>query len=213
MLPEWLTTFFGWFTPAYWDAMGHPQAWASIIGRLVAALATVLGVLIAAYLTYRYALKKERITHNTEVHVDRLKREIAALESAWTLLAYMSQRKNQHAIVHWEMQRGEGGKKDKRYFYHFENLERYCLTAHSDVVYAQHAGLFISKDIRDRVNGFRALVGTLYMDHLRTNPAVTDSGLYPIRKKEQAEKMAQCFDDINAALRQELEQRYKALEV
>ncbi|MEZ5535214.1 MAG: hypothetical protein R3F02_06270 [Thiolinea sp.] len=81
------------------------------------------------------------MAHNIAVRSDRLRREISALEAVWELLEYMTQRKNDKAIIRWQTERDEKGRKNKTYFFHYQNLEEFMFRKISDVFYRQHAGL------------------------------------------------------------------------
>ncbi len=70
---------------------------------------------IAAYLTYRYTKKQSEAMRKTQLDVDRLRREIDALENLWALLAYMSFAESRYAIVRWR--KNTQGKNE--YFFHW----------------------------------------------------------------------------------------------
>lgn len=179
------------------------------ITDLMVAVLGFIGVVIAAWLAYMFATRQSRITHNTTIRTDRLRREIAALEAVWALLAYMSDKKSDKAIIHWIKHSRDGT--DIQYFYHFGHLERFMLHELSEVFYQQHAGLFVSKEVRDLVYGYRAVAAGFYFAHRAE--AVNAEGLTPIDKPEQAEKLKGIYEQLNQQLRLELDQRYRALEV
>lgn len=168
------------------------------------------GVVVAAVLAYHFATKQSRQVHNTAIRTDRLRREIAALEAVWTLLAYMSDKKSDKAILHWTKDNKAGGA--TQYFYHYANLERFLLQELSAVFYQQHAGLFISEQVRDLLYAYRAVVAGFYFSHPNTAQASAE-GLTLINKPEQVEKLKALYADLNRQLRMEIEQRYRALEV
>lgn len=164
-------------------------------------------------LTHQYALEQNKTAHNIAVRSDRLKREISALEAIWGLLIYMSTKKSNKAIIHWESKRGKGGKKEISYFFHYRNLEYFLLHALSDVFYQQHAGLFIPSDIRDQVYGYRASAAIFYFDVQRKKTEIPENSLLPIIQSEQAKQLERIYHELNQRLREELKERYQALEV
>lgn len=169
-----------------------------------------LGLLVAAWLAYRFATLQARQVHNTSIRTDRLRREISALEAVWALMAYMSEKKSAKAIIHWQKNNREGG--ETQYFYHYANLERFMLHELGEVFYAQHAGLFISNQVRDLLYAYRAVAAGFYF----SRPAATTpraDGLTAIQQPEQVEKLKQIYADLNRLLREELEQRYRSLEL
>ena len=161
-------------------------------------------------LAHDLAVKQEELTHNTAIRTDRLRREITALEDVWGLLAYMSDKKSDKAIIHWQKDRSTGG--ETLYFFHFKNLEQFCLHEVSEVFYQRHAGLFISNEVRDLLYGYRTLAITFYFAH-KNDSAIPEDSLIRINKSEQAEKLKKIYDDLNRLLREELNQRYAALTV
>lgn len=165
-------------------------------------------------LAHQYALAQDKTAHNIAVRSDRLRREINALEAVWELLAYMSDKKSNKAIIHFLNRRDAEGKKHVTHFFHYHNLEHFMLDAQSDVFYQQHAGLFMPDDIRDLVYSYRSVAAGFYFAAQRDdNLTIPDSGLLPINKPEQVNKLKGIYDELNARLREELEKRYHALEV
>lgn len=192
------------FGVSYWNDGLDAGQWISILGSVV----TLVGVGVAAYLSHQYAVRQGTLTHNTAIRTDRLRREIAALEDIWALLAYMSDKKSDKAIIHWQKDRKAGG--ETVYFFHFNNLEQFCLREVSEVFYQHHAGLFIAPAIRDLLYDYRTVAMGFYFAH-KDDAAIPDNGLIKINKPEQAEKLKKIYDDLNRALRAELDERYKAL--
>ena len=164
-------------------------------------------------LVHANAIEQSRVNHNIMVNTDRLRREIAALEAVWELLEYMTQRKNDKAIIRWWTERDEEGKKTKTYFFHHQNLEAFMFRKISGVFYQQHAGLFISNKVRDLVNSYRSVAGEFYFAHQRSNLEVPDGGLILINSPKKAVGLEGIYDELNALLRVELEERYTALKV
>jgi hypothetical protein len=198
------------FGASYWNDGLDASQWVALGGSVLSALVTVAAVGIAAYLAHNYAVRQGQLIHNTAIRTDRLRREIKALEDVWALLAYMSDKKSDKAIIHWQKDRSTGG--EALYFFHFKNLEQFCLHEMNDVFYQRHAGLFISNEVRDLLYGYRALVMGFYFAHKDDTNIPADS-LIRINKPEQAEKLKTLYADLNRTLREELNQRYSSLTV
>ena len=113
------------FGASYWNDGLDASQWVALGGSVLSALVTVVAVGIAAYLAHNYAVRQGKLTHNTTIRADRLRREIKALEDVWGLLAYMSDKKSDKAIIHWQKDRSTDG--ETLYFFHFKNLEQFCL--------------------------------------------------------------------------------------
>ncbi|OQX01137.1 MAG: hypothetical protein BWK73_47070 [Thiothrix lacustris] len=185
------------FGASYWNDGLDASQWVALGGSVLSALVTVAAVGIAAYLAHNYAVRQGKLTHNTAIRADRLRREIKALEDVWALLAYMSDKKSDKAIIHWQKNRSTGG--ETLYFFHFKNLEQFCLHEVSEVFYQRHAGLFISNEVRDLLYGYRTLAITFYFAH-KNDSAIPENSLIRINKPEQAEKLKKIYDDLNPSL-------------
>lgn len=192
------------FGASYWNDGLDASQWISLFGSLV----TLAGVVMAAYLAHRYTVRQARLVHDTTIRADRLRREIAALEDVWALLAYMSDKKSDKAIIHWRTDRKAGSSKE--YFFHVRNLEQFCLRELNGVFYQRHAGLFISSEVRDLLYGYRAIAMGFYFP-LKSDASIPEDQLIRIEKPEQAEKLKAIYDELNSALRKELDARYAAL--
>lgn len=199
-----------WLNLSYWEAIGQPQLWGTIVGRLITGIVALVSVLIASYMTYRYVLRNNKTSHNTEVKVDRLKREIEALENTWSLLAYMSDKKSNYAILHWT--KDSRVPEDKQYFVHFKNLEYFCLKAVNEVFYQRHAGLFLPNTIRDQLFAYRNKVGTLYFWH-KDDDTIPEDGLILIKKQSHATELIAMYSQLNTSLKAELDKRYEHMSV
>jgi hypothetical protein len=204
----------------YWNDGLDAGQWVTIITSASSVLVTLIVAVIAARLAHRYAVRQAniaqdyhlaqaRMLHNTTVQTDRLRREIAALEQVWSLLAYMSDKKSDQAIIHWQTQR-QGNQKITHYYFAPQPLKTFALQKTSEVFYQQHTGLFISNTVRDLMFGYRAIIMGFYMAH---QVAIDngDSELIAITNTEQVEKLKNIYTELNTLLRQELEQRYAKL--
>ena len=204
----------------YWNDGLDAGQWVTIATSASSVVVTLIVAVIAARLAHRYAVRQaqiahdnqlaqNRMVHNTTVQTDRLRREIAALEQVWALLAYMSDKKSDKAIIHWQTER-QGQQKVIHYSFHPPLLKTFVLQKTSDVFYQQHAGLFISEAVRDLIFAYRAILMGFYMAH-QTDIDNGCSELINITNPEQAEKLKNIYTQLNALLRQELDQRYAKL--
>jgi len=196
-----------WLTPSYWISTGNPDAWATVLNGVSIAVATILSVAIAAYLTYRFAKRSNKAGHETTIKVDRLKREIEALEKVWELLSYMSFRESDQAIIIWRQEKNE---KSKQYYFVFSNVKAFLFTEISRVFYHEHAGLHIPDGIREELFKYCSKLMSLYMRHHKDSATNLEN---PIRleKIEQIDSLRESYEILNKALRKEREQRYSLL--
>lgn len=200
-----------WTSLDYWQSIGHPEAWVGILtaaATFAIALATVLAVIVAAFMSYRYAKKQSIAQQNELIRQDKLKRKIKALEDVWGLLAYMSQQRSKYAVILWEKDKKKGG--EKKYLFHFENFERLFMQKVSDIFYQQHAGLHLPEAIREQVFGYLHAAAFLYFP-LKNQKSEREDGLFEIEKPEIAENLKTIYDQLNNDLKQELDKTYKAL--
>jgi len=202
------TAWYHWFLPGYWQQIGKPEVWLTSFSTWLGMFVTLFSVAIAAWLTYRYTRRNAILSHNTQVRVERLRHRIAALEAVWSLLAYMSQRRSDKAIIRWQQNKKEA--EGKRYYYYFPSLETFYLHAVSEVFYDQHAGLHLPADIRDLVFRYVHAVAPLYYAHLRQG-GQDDVGI--VKNPVIAEKLHELYRQLNERLKRELDATYQALEV
>ncbi len=195
-------------TSAHCIDLSQPQVTAALLGGVLALAATVISVSIAAYLAYRYARKHGDFRHNTEIRVERLRREIDALESLWELLAYMTDRESGCAIVRWR--KSQDG--NKIYYFNFENLKAFLLTKVSEIFYSRHAGLHIPTDIGSRLFEYHSILMGLYLRYA-DSPPDPSGPLIVLENPALIERLQVAYRELNAALRARLETRYHLLSV
>lgn len=196
-----------WLSLPYWEKVGHPEGWATLAGGLLAALGTVVSVGIAAYLTYRYTRLHSKAAHNTEVRMDRLRREISALEQIWELLAYMSFRESKQAILLWREDKASG--EPKQYFVNFENLKVFLLERISEVVYQRHAGLHLPHSIRDRLFDYAGSLMGLYLRYKDAPEGKAGAPPILLANPHLIDKLQKAYHELNKSLKEELENRYR----
>lgn len=200
-----------WLDLGFLKDINHPEAWATIVDGILAALGTVLSVAIAAYLTYRYTRKHSDATHNTAIRVDRLRRDIDALESLWELLVYMSLGESEQAIVRWREDRQQGV--NKHYFVHYGNLQQFVLKHVSEVFYQRHAGLHLPAHIRDQLFEYKGSLMGLYFRYKDEydDSRIAENPLILLDNPNPIEKLRCAYDNLNEDLKTELETRYQQL--
>ena len=190
-----------WFGIDFWKDLNHPEGWAILIGGLITAVGTVLAVVLAAILTFRYTLKHSKIAHNANIQADILKRRIDALEKFWGLLAYMSFAESDTAIIRWR----EEKKGDKKFFVHIGNLRHFILTEVNQAIYQKHAGLHIAKHIRNDFFDYHGSLMGLYMRYQDE----TDDALIQIKNPKLVDKYRDAYHQLNKAVKTELNKCYQ----
>ncbi len=198
---------FGWLSPNCWIEVGNPEVWATLVTGIATALATVLAVAIAAWLTYRFGRKQGAIKHNTEVRLTQLRHRIDALEKTWELLGYMSPQISDRAIIRWTKSGTE-----KIYWFHYHNLEDFMMNKVGFVFYQQHAGLHLPSSIRDDLFAYVHAAAPLYFRH-RNDTEKPEDGLIRIKKPEIPGNLKRIYDKLNANLKEALKTTYAELTV
>ena len=186
-----------------WLSTADSTIAAGWISGVLTAIATVTAVMVAAWFAYRHAREHSQRAHMAAIRVDRLHREVDALERIWGLLAYMTFGENDSAIVHWREDRQE---KHTTYYVNMTNLRRFILTEMPAAFYTQHAGLHLPKDIRDQLFDYAGSLMGLHLKYEKVDPANAE----PIALKNQQliDKLRNAFDSLNASLKAAVEQRY-----
>ncbi len=190
---------------AHWLGGIDPTITASWIAGALTALGTVLAVIVAARYAYKHAREHSKREHNAAINVDRLRREIDALERVWGLLAYMTYGENADAIVRYR----EDRQKNRTYYLQLANLRRFILTAQPNAFYAQHAGLHLPKAIRDELFDYVGSVMGLYLRYEDVELVTAEP--IALIKPALIDKLRAHYHTLNAALKAELEQRYRQM--
>jgi hypothetical protein len=179
------------------------NAW--IIG-LCTAFGTVLAVIIAARYAYRHARDHNQRAHTAAMRVEKLHREIDALERIWGLLAYMTFGENDCTIVHYR----EDKEKNRTYYIRYANLQRFVLGALRQAFYTDHAGLHIPTNIRDMVFDYNGSMIGLYLRYEKAEPSVREAPI-AVKNAKLIDKLRDSYDSLNQALRDELQARYEKM--
>jgi hypothetical protein len=196
------------------DSAGTPVGglwdWLSSMDPALAAgwitgLCTVLAVVIAAGLAYRAARDHNRRAHDTAIHVERLRREIDALERIWRLLAFMSENENEQTILVWR----EDRQKQKTFFVHLDRLRRFVFGELPAAFYTDHAGLHLPSEIKEQLFAYR---GRLIGLHFRYRDTGDDVEPIELKKPEFIAALRNAYHQLNASLRAALDERYRRMQ-
>jgi hypothetical protein len=179
-----------------------PAITASWISGALTALGTVLAVIFAASYAYRHAREHSRREHETAIRVDRLRREIDALERAWGLLAYMTFAENDAAVVRYR----EDQHKHKTFYLNLDNLRRFIRSEMRNAFYTEHAGLHLPNDIRDELFEYQGSLIGLYIKY--ENEPAGDARMIELKSQRLVDKLRDHYHKLNTMLRAALEQRY-----
>lgn len=196
-----------WLKPGYWIDLNHPEGWSIIMGGLLTAAGAVISVGVAAFLTYRYSKKHSNEAHNTQIKVDRLRRDIDALEKLWELLAYMSFVESDYAIVRWRLN-ADGVKEHE---FHWGNLARFIGKEVGVAFYRQHAGLYMPGNIREQLFAYRGSLIGLYLRY--ENRDIPENLWIKLENQQLIKTLDEAYHELNKTLREELDLRYRMLSI
>jgi len=182
--------------------------WQTFISIGITGLVALLSVAWAAYLTYLFTKKHSHAAHNTSIKVDRLKRQVMALENMWELLAYTNIGEGEHAMLRWRKDK-EGNKK---YTMHYGNLKAFLTQKLGSAFYSQHAGLYLSASIRDMFFEYRRILMGFYLRYEK-DKLVEKEPLIELQNAELAEKISAKYNELNKAIKDELDTLYQDLKL
>lgn len=198
-----------YFTQSYWEAQQQPETWAILVGNLSLAIATIFialatffGVVYAAKKTFRYTQKHSKNVYETQFKVERIRREIDALEKIWELMDYISLNESEKSIVIVREKSGE----DKVYYFHYANLKDFYLKQSTEAFYKHHAGLHLPNKIRDLLFDYQRNLKRFYFSEMDNSEP--EDGLIKFEKVEYAEKLIALNDKLHEALKAELKEKY-----
>lgn len=119
--------------------MANAGVWKMIIGGIT----TAVSILGAAYLAYRFALKRFREETPLLMQRDLQNKEIDILQNFWKLLQYTSNNENEKSIFIYEK------KDNKKVWYLKPEKGKKFRQEISDFFYGQGAGLFVRKELKE----------------------------------------------------------------
>lgn len=166
--------------------------WSKLAENAVSGLLTLIGIGIAAYLAYLYALKQKR--KETFIGLEKIKYEkkLTALEGCWRLLAYMTDTENEKTILTWE-QKTDG----KDYFFNKTNARNYAGQL-ADFFYETGGGMYLSKEIKEIVYHYRNIIYGFLLKECNNK-----ENIVKIQNHETAKKMIALHQELVLQLKQE----------
>ena len=152
----------------------------------VSGILTLIGIVIAAYLAYRYALKQRRKETFIGLEKTKYERKLNALEECWKLLAFTTDTENTKSILTWEQLKGG----NKTYLLNQTNAKDFmkCLT---DFFYGSGLGIYLSKEIKAGLFEYRSILyGFLLKEKNNENDKIF------IQNAEPAKRMTEIHQNL-----------------
>jgi len=120
----------------------------------ITGLFTFLGIALAAFLAYRFALRQKE--KEIFIGLERIKyeRKLSAIEECWKLLAFTTDTENDNTILIWEQNKED---KTKTYSINVENARQFIkkLTA---CFYGTGLGIYLSLEIKQLLFEYRGII-------------------------------------------------------
>ncbi|WP_449023095.1 type VI-B CRISPR accessory protein Csx28 [Prevotella pallens] len=121
---------------------------------LFSTISSLIPIVIAACLTYRYAIKKLR--KESFENIERAKYEaiLKAHQSIYKLLRFITDTENDDCILVWEQPKGGG---EKTYYFRQANIRKFIKEL-TEEIYNKGNGIFLSKKVMPLIFEYRSLV-------------------------------------------------------
>ncbi len=171
----------------------EPSFWQKLAENATSGFLTLLGIGIAAYLAYRYALMQKR--KETFIGLEKIKYEkkLLALEGCWKLLAFMTDTENAKTILTWHQL-----KNSKTYYFNKKNAEDFIQQI-ALTFYETGAGIYLSKEIKETLFHYRNIIYGFLLKEANNETATIE-----IQKPETAKKMISLHQELVLQLKQEV---------
>lgn len=194
----------------YWNTLSKPEAWASLMAGLATAGATLIAVIVAAWLTHRYNKKHHQHSLQLAHNIDQLKREMDALEAVWQLLAQMGDGENAQTLLLWR----KPPKLDEYHCFIYPRVERFLMHDLPQVFYQQKAGLYLPSDIKTTLFDYAGSWYGLYFRYKQRMSVADDEQRHAeirIDNPKLVEKFQKQAELLREQLQQARAQRYAQL--
>ena len=120
----------------------------------ISTLGSLVPIIFAAYLTYRFAIKKLR--KESIENIERAKYEaiLKAHQSIYKLLRFTTDTENDDCILVWEQPKGGG---EKVYYFRQANICKFFKELTKEI-YNKGNGIFLSKKVMQLIFEYRSIV-------------------------------------------------------
>ena len=160
---------------------------------LFSTLSSLVPIVIAACLTYRYAIKKLR--KESLENIERAKYEaiLKAHQSIYKLLRFITDTENDDCILVWEQPKGGG---EKTYYFRQANIRKFIKEL-TEEIYNKGNGIFLSKEVMSLIFEYRSLVYGLLLTE-KDNP----KDKIIIKNLKLAKRMIEIHQNLSIKIRE-----------
>ena len=170
---------------------------------LFSTISSLIPIVIVAYLTYLYAIKKLR--KESFENIERAKYEaiLNAHQSIYKLLRFITDTENDDCIMVWEQPKGGG---EKTYYFRQANIRKFIKEL-TEEIYNKGNGIFLSKKVMPLIFEYRSLAYGLLLT-AKDNP---DEKIM-IDKRELAKRMIEIHQSLSIQIRKDINLKQRDLQ-
>ena len=170
---------------------------------LFSTISSLIPIVIAACLTYRYAIKKLR--KESFENIERAKYEaiLKAHQSIYKLLRFITDTENDDCILVWEQPKGGG---EKTSYFRQTNIRQFFKEL-TEEVYNKGNGIYLSKEVMSLIFEYRNLVYGLLLT-AKDKPDET----IEIKNEKLAKRMIEIHQSLSIQIRKDINLKQRDLQ-
>ena len=160
---------------------------------LFSTLSSLVPIVIAAYLTYRYAIKKLHQESFESIECAKYEAILKAHQSIYKLLRFITDTENDDCILVWEQPKGGG---ENVYYFRQANIRKFIKEL-TEEIYNKGNGIFLSKEVMSLIFEYRSLVYGLLLTE-KDNP----KDKIIIKNLKLAKRMIEIHQNLSIKIRE-----------
>ncbi|WP_455094777.1 type VI-B CRISPR accessory protein Csx28 [Prevotella koreensis] len=168
----------------------------------ISTLGSLVPIIFAAYLTYRYAIKKLR--KESFENIERAKYEaiLKAHQSIYKLLRFTTDTENKDCILMWYQPKGGG---EKVYYFRQANICKFFKELTKEI-YNKGNGVYLSKKVMQLIFEYRSLVyGLLLIAKDKPDEKIE------IKNQKLAKRMIEIHQSLSIQIREDINLKQRDL--
>ena len=168
----------------------------------ISTLGSLVPIIFAAYLTYRYAIKKLR--KESFENIERAKYEaiLKAHQSIYKLLRFITDAENDDSILVWEQPKGGG---EKTYYFRQANIRQFFKEL-TEEIYNKGNGIFLSKKVMPLIFEYRSIVyGLLLIAKSKPDEKIE------IKNQKLVKRMIEIHQSLSIQIREDINLKQRDL--
>ncbi|MGP1464669.1 MAG: type VI-B CRISPR accessory protein Csx28 [Prevotella koreensis] len=169
---------------------------------LFSTIGSLIPIVIAACLTYRYAIKKLR--KESFENIERAKYEaiLKAHQSIYKLLRFTTDTENDDCILVWEQPKGGG---EKVYYFRQANIRQFFKEL-TEEIYNKGNGIYLSKKVMPLIFEYRSIVyGLLLIAKSKPDEKIE------IKNQKLVKRMIEIHQSLSIQIREDINLKQRDL--